>query len=172
VGGARGRVGRGQAGHRGRAPPPLARSRLLCRRHCSAAATTHPYHRRRRALDKERLEGSLEQGNSGQAARASVVGAVAERADGEGGGPAAASAAPQPAAGGGGGGGGSLPPIFWTRPSARFGVSKPRPLYPKLDLLLDLVYRRLYFDPSQADSGFSADALLRAIRKIDKDLGP
>jgi hypothetical protein len=123
-----------------------------------------------RALDKERLEGGLDQG-SPPAARATD-------ADGTSGGAAAApgtaaSAAPVPAPGPQlSAPGGSLPPIFRTRPSARFGAPKPRPLYPKLELLLDLLYRRLYFDPSQPDTGFSLDALLRAIRKIDKDLGP
>jgi hypothetical protein len=69
-------------------------------------------------------------------------------------------------------GGGGLPVIFRTRPSARFGAPKPRPLYAKLELLLDLMYRRLYWDPSQPESVFSVDALLRAVRKVDKELGP
>jgi hypothetical protein len=129
---------------------------------------------RRRALEKERLEGVGDQG-SGSAAAAAA--AAAARATSAGAAPDAPPAAagdaeppppPPPAAPAAT----SLPPIFRSRPSARFGAPKPRPLYAKLELLLDLVYRRLYWDPTQPDAPFSADALLRAVRKTDKELGP
>jgi hypothetical protein len=70
------------------------------------------------------------------------------------------------------GGSSSLPEIFRPRPSARFGAPKPRPLYPKLELLLDLVFRRLHWDPAQPEVAFSYEGLQRMIKKIDKDLGP
>jgi hypothetical protein len=62
--------------------------------------------------------------------------------------------------------------IFQLRPSCELGASKPRPLYAKLDVLLDLVYRRLFWDPAQPAAPFSQEALLWMIRCIDKDLGP
>lgn len=124
------------------------------------------------ALDKERLEGAADQ--AAGAAHSSITGAdgatsatVPVTGAGQG-----APTAPAPAATTGGTGSSSVPAIFRTRPSARFGAPKPRPLYAKLELLLDLTYRRLYWDPSQPESVFSLDALLRTIRKIDKELGP
>lgn len=116
-----------------------------------------------RALDKERLEGSSDQG--APAGRASTGGDPADASSG----PQAPSAA---AGASSSSGNSSVPAIFRTRPSARFGAPKPRPLYAKFEILLDLIYRRLYWDPSQPESTFSQDVLLRAIRKIDKDLGP
>jgi hypothetical protein len=65
-----------------------------------------------------------------------------------------------------------MPEIFRPRPSARFGASKARPLYAKVDLLLDLVFRRLHWDPAQPEVAFSYEGLLRMVKKIDKDLGP
>lgn len=62
--------------------------------------------------------------------------------------------------------------IFRNRESAELGAEKHRPLYAKLEGLLDLVFRRLYYDPSQPEADFSHDAVLRMIKKIDKDLGP
>lgn len=117
------------------------------------------------ALDKERLEGA---NNSGSAAAGGDAVAAAAGAAGSSGDTAAmpvALVAPTNPAG-------SLPDIFRPRPSAKFGAPKPRPLYAKLELLLDLIFRRLYWDPAQPDSAFSYDALLRMVKKIDKDLGP
>ncbi|KAF8071180.1 hypothetical protein HT031_001262 [Scenedesmus sp. PABB004] len=117
------------------------------------------------ALDKERLEGS-----NGNAA-------------GGGGAPPSAGAAPPATDGAAGAAGagavpglalpvGGVPDIFRSRPSARFGASSGRPLYAKLELLLDLVFRRLFWDPGQPETPFNADALLRLVKKADKDLGP
>lgn len=47
-----------------------------------------------------------------------------------------------------------------------------RPLYVKVDLMLDLMFRRLYWDPAQPEVTFNYDNLLKLIKKIDKDLGP
>jgi len=141
--------------------------------HPTSPIPLHP-----RALDKERLEGAADQSTGTAAGRISSTGPAdpQQRASStapDGGGPdAAPAAAPQQPAAPTGGMGSSVPAIFRTRPSARFGAPKPRPLYAKLELLLDLMYRRLYWEPSQPESVFSVDALLRAVRKIDKDLGP
>ncbi|KAG1678758.1 hypothetical protein FOA52_012798 [Chlamydomonas sp. UWO 241] len=62
--------------------------------------------------------------------------------------------------------------LFRTRLSAGFDAPKSRPLYAKLELLLDLIFRRLYMDPSQPDLPFNYDGLLKLIKKVDKDLGP
>lgn len=47
-----------------------------------------------------------------------------------------------------------------------------RPLSEKLEVFLDLVFRMLHYDPSQPESEFSHDALLKIIKKKDKELGP
>jgi hypothetical protein len=62
--------------------------------------------------------------------------------------------------------------LFRTRLSAGFDAPKSRPLYAKLELLLDLIFRRLYMDPAQPDLPFNYDGLLKLIKKVDKDLGP
>jgi hypothetical protein len=62
--------------------------------------------------------------------------------------------------------------IFRPRPSAGFETPKSRPLYVKLEGLLDLLFRRLYWDPSQPEVAFNADGLLKLVKKIDKELGP
>eukprot|EP00191_Tetraselmis_sp_GSL018_P024515 CAMPEP_0177627972 /NCGR_PEP_ID=MMETSP0419_2-20121207/31498_1 /TAXON_ID=582737 /ORGANISM="Tetraselmis sp., Strain GSL018" /LENGTH=1910 /DNA_ID=CAMNT_0019129181 /DNA_START=17 /DNA_END=5750 /DNA_ORIENTATION=+ len=61
--------------------------------------------------------------------------------------------------------------IFKPRPSCELANTKTRPLYAKVELLLDLMFRRLYYDPSQPDLPYSKEALLKYIRKIDKDMG-
>jgi hypothetical protein len=130
------------------------------------------------ALDKERLEGSggnNSSNNSSAAAPAPAAGsdaaatAAAGRRTSD---TAAATQQPAAAAAMPANPGGNLPDIFRPRLSARFGAPKPRPLSAKLELLLDLIFRRLYWDPAQPDSAFSADVLLRMVKKIDKDLGP
>eukprot|EP00878_Enallax_costatus_P045018 GHUV01053851.1.p1 GENE.GHUV01053851.1~~GHUV01053851.1.p1 ORF type:complete len:472 (+),score=157.43 GHUV01053851.1:213-1628(+) len=115
------------------------------------------------ALEKERMEGANNQ--QGQSSAAAGSGEAAGGATGAG--PAAGEAAQGAAQLGG-----NVPEIFRSRPSARFGAPKPRPLYAKLELLLDLIFRRLYWDPAEPDSVFSYDALMRMVKKIDKDLGP
>lgn len=120
------------------------------------------------ALDKERMEGASN--SSGPAAANSSTAAASMPSTG----PAAPEgvpplAVPPPTAAQLGG---SLPEIFKPRPSARFGAPKPRPLYAKVDLLLDLIFRRLHWDPAQPEVPFSYEGLQRMIKKIDKDLGP
>jgi len=105
------------------------------------------------ALDKERLEGA--NNNASNSSGAPSAGAAETSTGAEGTNT-----------------GGGLPDIFKPRLSARFGAPKPRPLYAKLELLLDLIFRRLYWDPAQPDSVFSHDALCRMVKKIDKELGP
>ena len=140
----------------GGSPPWVS---LRAQHMCRAPTYTGPVPR---ALDKERLEGSSDQ--TANAARASSAGANPDDAAAAAA-TAAAPAPPPPAPN-------SMPMIFRTRPSARFGAPKPRPLYPKLEQLLDLMYRRLYWDPTQPDSSFSVDALLKGVRKVDKEMGP
>lgn len=120
------------------------------------------------ALDKERMEGASNSANSGNAA-GNAAGAATAAASGSAAAAVPPLAVPPPQAGLGGS---SLPEIFRPRPSARFGAPKPRPLYAKLDLLLDLIFRRLHWDPAQPEVPFSYEGLQRMIKKIDKDLGP
>lgn len=117
------------------------------------------------ALEKERMEGGNNNASAGPAAAAgdAAAGAAAGPGDSETAGAAAAPAVTITS---------NLPEIFRPRMSARFGAPKPRPLYAKLELLLDLIFRRLYWDPEEPDSVFSYDGLLRMVKKIDKDLGP
>ncbi len=62
--------------------------------------------------------------------------------------------------------------VFRTRESAGLTGVKVRPLYTKLELLLDLLFRRLFWDPAQPEIAFSYDGLLKLIKKIDKEMGP
>ena len=121
------------------------------------------------AIEKERLEGNDSQ-------RKDAAAAAGEGDNGEGDEGAAASAAEAGRSGGatspsgmGGGGGGGL---FRARESAGYAAPKSRPLHVKLELLLDLIFRRLFWDPSQPESVFSHDGLLRMVKKVDKDMGP
>lgn len=56
--------------------------------------------------------------------------------------------------------------------SAGCSSVKTRPLYVKMKQLLDLTFRRLYWDPSQPESIYNEENLLKMIKKIDKDMGP
>ena len=47
-----------------------------------------------------------------------------------------------------------------------------RPLYAKLELLLDLIFRRIYYSSSQSMQDYSLEAVLRLLKKKDKDMGP
>ncbi|PNH02617.1 hypothetical protein TSOC_011368, partial [Tetrabaena socialis] len=62
--------------------------------------------------------------------------------------------------------------IFRPRASSGFQAAKSRPLYVKVEMFLDLIFRRLFWDPSQPEIPFNYDGLLKLIKKIDKDLGP
>lgn len=60
------------------------------------------------------------------------------------------------------------PEIFRSRPSARFGAQKTRPLHVKLEMLLELIFRRMV----GSDGGeYSVDNMQRIVKKIDKDMG-
>ncbi|MEW5317782.1 MAG: hypothetical protein WDW38_009052 [Sanguina aurantia] len=56
--------------------------------------------------------------------------------------------------------------------SAGCAAVKTRPLYVKMKQLLDLTFRRLYWDPSQPESSYNEENLLKMIKKVDKDMGP
>ena len=59
--------------------------------------------------------------------------------------------------------------LLKTRSSAAGADS--RPLYATLEVLLDLMFRQLLFDPSMPNAEFSLEACLKLIRKQDKDMG-
>ena len=130
------------------------------------------------ALDKERLEGSGGVGSSNSSSGAAAAATADGGGMGDSGGARGSSLSGAPvgstpgAAAGPMASSGGLPDIFRPRPSARFGAPKPRPLYAKLDMLLELLMRRLFWDPTQPESVFSEDGLIKIIKKIDKDLGP
>lgn len=46
-----------------------------------------------------------------------------------------------------------------------------RPLYAGLDVMLNLLFRRLAYDPSQPNAPFSYDACLRVMKRQDKEMG-
>ena len=62
--------------------------------------------------------------------------------------------------------------VFRRRESSGFAAPKYRPLHTKLELLLDLIFRRLFWDPDQPEIAFSLEGVLRLLKKIDKDMGP
>ncbi|KAK9816567.1 hypothetical protein WJX72_002063 [[Myrmecia] bisecta] len=65
----------------------------------------------------------------------------------------------------------NAPDIFKARDSARLGATKSRPLYAKLEVLLELIFRRLSFNPAQPNEPYSLDAVIRILKKADKDMG-
>ena len=106
------------------------------------------------SIDKERLEGNDAQRQEG----AGDANGGREGGDDEGGGGVA--------------GGGAAMDLFKTRESAGYAAPKSRPLYAKLELMIDLIFRRLFWDPAQPEIPFSYDGLLKMLKKIDKDMGP
>eukprot|EP00210_Caulerpa_lentillifera_P000601 g582.t1 len=69
----------------------------------------------------------------------------------------------------------------WMRDSSNEGILAKQdgrhgnsftPLYTKLEIFLDLVFRMLHYDPSETKSEFSHETLLKMIKKKDKELGP
>ena len=59
-----------------------------------------------------------------------------------------------------------MPDILKSRPA-----DLTRPLYAGLDVLLNLMFRRLAYDPAQPNAAFSSDSCLRAMKRQDKDMG-
>ena len=70
--------------------------------------------------------------------------------------------------------GGRRASVLATMPSLPLAndLSGSRPLYAKLELLLDLIFRRLYHNNTQSMQDYSLDAVLRLLKKKDKDMGP
>ena len=123
-------------------------------------------------IDKERVEGSIVESKPKEAdsTLAAAAEAASEAQPGVEGGRASPSPhnfdrSSKPT-------GYVVPEVFKTRDSAGFQTIKHRPLYAKLELLLDLIFRRLFYDPGQPELQFSYEGLLRLIKKIDKDMGP
>lgn len=46
------------------------------------------------------------------------------------------------------------------------------PLYTKLEVFLDLVFRMLHYDPAETKTEFSHENIFKMIKKKDKELGP
>ncbi|DBA81483.1 TPA: hypothetical protein ACH3X1_007263 [Trebouxia sp. C0004] len=59
-----------------------------------------------------------------------------------------------------------LPEILKPRP-----MDTMRPLYAGLDVMLNLLFRRLAYDPSQPNAPFTYDACLRVMKRQDKEMG-
>ena len=59
-----------------------------------------------------------------------------------------------------------LPEILKPRP-----MDTMRPLYAGLDVMLNLMFRRLAYDPAQPNAPFSYDACLRVMKRQDKEMG-
>lgn len=64
-----------------------------------------------------------------------------------------------------------MPTLFQNPDGGAFLASRARPLVAKLDLLLELLFRRIVHDPSDASGEWSADRVLRTLKKQDHDLG-
>lgn len=56
------------------------------------------------------------------------------------------------------------------RPSCDFGAEKTRPLYEKLEILLEYLFQRLDHDPNQPRQ-FEKSKFLRKIQQMDRELG-
>lgn len=64
-----------------------------------------------------------------------------------------------------------MPTLFQNADAGAFLAAHARPLAAKLALLLDLIFRRVVHDPSDASGDASADRVLRTLKKQDHDLG-
>lgn len=67
----------------------------------------------------------------------------------------------------------SIPEIFrYKGTGVKFEFDYARPLWTKVELLIDLMLRRLFWDPMQPEQQFTVNAVMKMVVKIDKDLGP
>lgn len=57
------------------------------------------------------------------------------------------------------------------RPSAGLEAPKTRPLWVKLEVMLDYVFRRLMYVPGEPLDTFSMEGFYKKMKKIDHDLG-
>ena len=110
-------------------------------------------------MDRERLEGKQSQGDAAAESRPEGAAAGSAGGDGDGEGSSAGLAAAQMES-------------FRRRESSGYAAPKARPLHSRIELLLDLIFRRVFWDPAQPEIAFSYDGLLRMLKKIDKDMGP
>lgn len=53
-----------------------------------------------------------------------------------------------------------------------FTKAKNRALIVKVEGLLDIIFRKLLFDPSNPTAEFTYEGCLNHVKKIDKNLGP
>ncbi|KAK3271794.1 hypothetical protein CYMTET_19879 [Cymbomonas tetramitiformis] len=63
-------------------------------------------------------------------------------------------------------------PTIPRRASAGWSEPKTRPLYEKVEAYLDILFRKLYYDPAKPDDEYTYDACLSLMKKRDKNLGP
>eukprot|EP00239_Pterosperma_sp_CCMP1384_P006610 CAMPEP_0197846288 /NCGR_PEP_ID=MMETSP1438-20131217/3054_1 /TAXON_ID=1461541 /ORGANISM="Pterosperma sp., Strain CCMP1384" /LENGTH=604 /DNA_ID=CAMNT_0043457875 /DNA_START=30 /DNA_END=1845 /DNA_ORIENTATION=- len=56
--------------------------------------------------------------------------------------------------------------------ASSFVAEKKRPLAVKVTGLLDIVFRRLFFDPANPDNEFTYEGCINLMKKTDKNLGP
>lgn len=65
-----------------------------------------------------------------------------------------------------------MPDLFKVQEAGGPWAARSRPLAAKLEVLLDLLFRKIVYDPSQPGStDWTTDSVLRTLRKQDKDLG-
>lgn len=61
--------------------------------------------------------------------------------------------------------------VLQRRPSMELSAPKTRPLWVKLEALLNYIFRRLMYVPGEPMATFSMDAFYKKMKKIDHDLG-
>lgn len=57
-------------------------------------------------------------------------------------------------------------------PGDKYAFDYDRPLEQKVEMLLDLMFRRLFWDPMEPEQVYTPEKLKKLVMKIDKDLGP
>jgi hypothetical protein len=66
----------------------------------------------------------------------------------------------------------TVPELFKNREPSGFLGTKSRPLVAKLDILLDLLFRRILHDQADVSSSeWTAEKVIRVLKKQDHDLG-
>jgi hypothetical protein len=66
----------------------------------------------------------------------------------------------------------TVPTIFQNLEPGSFVVPRERPLVSKLELLVELLFRRVVYDPVDPNNtDWSADRVLRTLKKQDHDMG-
>jgi len=61
--------------------------------------------------------------------------------------------------------------IIVRRASSFPGIQSERALAEKVELLLEIIARAVYYDPKHSDSSYSIENCIKLLQKIDKSLG-